>query len=323
MLEAVQAAPGVEDAGLMGELFKDTNREAAITVEREGGPVSERWQFSSEEVSAGLFRTLDTPLRQGRFFEAADGPDAPPVAIVNEAMARRAWPGRDALGQRIRPGAAEGRWLTVVGVVADLRTQGPERAPLPQMFVPLAQTAPPRNVDMFIRTSSGDPEALTATLRAAIHGVEKNASIAKVAALEAQFRAYFTQRRFQTSLLAGFALVALAMAAVGLYGLIQYTVAMRTREIGIRMAVGAKAGGIFRMILGEGLRLTLAGLLLGVPLALALGRAGAGLLYGVASTDPFTLIAAPVLLAVVAAVASGLPARRAMRIEPVLALRRE
>jgi putative ABC transport system permease protein len=282
-------------------------------------------QFVGEEVSAEFFKAAGTPLLRGRFFSIGDGPDAPPVAIINDAMARRSWPGHDPLGKRFRLGPRESgnSWYTVVGIVADMRAQGPEREPFPQMFVPLTQSSPPRNVDLFVRTSSHDPQAMAGILRAVVRGVEKNASIGEVATLEEQFGAYFAQRRFQTSLLVGFSIVALLMAAVGIYGLIQYSIATRTREIGIRMAVGAQAGGIFRMILGEGMILTLNGLMLGLLGALWLGQASSGLLFGVTRTDPLTFIVVSVLLIAVAIAACYFPARHAMKIEPIVALRQE
>ena len=262
-------------------------------------------------------------MLRGRFFLIGDGPDAPRVAIINEAMARRSWPGRDPVGRRFKlgPRDSDGPWYTVVGVVSDMRRQGLEREPFPQMFVSLAQSPPPRNVDLFIRTSSDDPLAMAGVLRAAVRRVDKNAPIYGVAPLEQQLGTCLTQRRFQTSLLTGFSVVALLMAAVGIYGLIQYSIAARTQEIGIRMAVGAEAGEIFRMILGEGLKLSLAGLMLGLLGALLLGRAGSSLLFGVTPTDPLSFIVGALLLIEVAVVACWFPARRAMKIEPIVALR--
>src|SRR6185369_5321065 len=158
--------------------------------------------------------------------------------------------------------------------------------PFPQMFVSLAQSPPPRTVDVFIRTSSDDPMAMAGALREAVRRLEKDAPLYGVAPLAQQFGSYLAQRRFMTSLLTGFSLVALLMAAVGIYGLIQYSIATRTHEIGIRMAVGAEAAAIFRMILGEGLKLSLTGLMLGLLGALWLGKAGSSLLFGVTPTDP-------------------------------------
>jgi predicted permease len=324
VLEQIQAVPGVESAGITGDLFIDNNRVQVVTVERDDGAVSERLQFVGGEVSADFFKTMGTPLLQGRFFSIADGPDAPPVAIINDAMARRSWPAGDAVGKRFKLGPRDSvnPWYTVVGVVADMRRQGPEREPFPQMFVSLDQT-PPQTADLLIRTSSDDPLAMAGALRAAVRSVEKNAPIYGVAPLEQRLGTYLAQRRFQTSLLAGFSIVALLMAAVGIYGLIQYSIATRTQEIGIRVAIGAQAGEIFRMILGEGLKLSLTGLLIGLLGALWLGQAGSSLLFGVTPTDPLTLIAVSLLLIAVAVAACCFPARRAMKFEPIVALRQQ
>ena len=325
VLETIRAVPGVENAGIIGELFIDNNREQVVTVERDDGTVSERLQFLSEEVSADFFKSIGTPLLRGRFFSIGDGPDASPVTIINDAMARRSWPGHDPVGKRFKlgPRDSDQPWYTVVGVVADMRRQGPEREPFPQMFVSLAQSPSPRNVDLFIRTSSDNPMAMAGALRAALRRVEKNAPVSEVALLEQQFGTYLAQRRFQTSLLIGFSIVALLMAAVGIYGLIQYSIATRTQEIGIRMAVGAQTGEIFRMILSEGLKLSLTGLMLGLLGALCLGQAGSSLLFGVTPTDPLTFIVVSLLLIAVAVAACCFPARRAMKIEPIVALRQE
>jgi ABC-type antimicrobial peptide transport system permease subunit len=185
----------------------------------------------------------------------------------------------------------------------------------------LAQNPPARSVDLFIQTSLDDPLAMAGALRAAVRRVEKDAPVYGVAPLEQQLGTYLTQRRFQTSLLIGFSVVALLMAAVGIYGLIQYSIAMRTREIGLRMAIGAQAGDIFRMVIGEGLALSLAGLALGLLGAWWLGSAISSLLFGVTPSDPWTFAAVSVLLTAVAIAACCLPARRAMRVDPIVALR--
>jgi putative ABC transport system permease protein len=208
----------------------------------------------------------------------------------------------------------------VVGVVTDMRRQGPERETVPQVFVSLAQEAP-RSVDILIRTSSDDPLAMAGTLRAALRRVDRNAPVFGVAPLEQRFGTYLTQRRFQTSLLTGFSIVALLMAAVGIYGLIQYSVATRTQEIGLRQAIGAPAGDIFRLILGEGLTVSLTGLALGLVGAWGLGRAVSSLLFGVTAGDPLTFTTVSLLLTAVAVAASYVPARRAMAVDPIVALR--
>ena len=322
VLEEIQAVPGVENAGIIGDLFIDNSREQVVTVERDEGKGSERLRLRGDEVSADFFKAIGTPLLRGRFFSVGDGPNAPPVAIINDAMARRSWPGHDPVGRRFKlgPRDSERPWLTVVGVVTDMRRQGLERGAVPQMFVSLAQNAP-RSVDILIRTSSDDPLAMAGAVRSAVRRVEKNAPIYGVAPLEQQLGTYLTQRRFQTSLLTGFSIVALLMAAVGIYGLIQYSVATRTQEIGLRQAIGAQAGDIFRMIVGEGLMLSLAGLALGLVGAWWLGRAGSSLLFGVTASDPLTFTTVSLLLTAVAIAASYVPARRAMTVDPIVALR--
>jgi putative ABC transport system permease protein len=322
VLEQIQAVPGVESAGITGDLFSDNPRERVLTVERDNGTVSERLRLTRDEVSADFFRTLGTPLLRGRFFSIGDRPEAPRVAIVNDTMARRSWPGQDPVGRRFKlgPRDSDGAWYTVVGVVGDMRRQGPEREALPQIFESLAQN-PPQTADLFIRTSSDDPLAMAGALRAAVRRVEKQAPIYGVAPLEQQFGTYLSQRRMQTSLLTGFSLVALLMAAVGIYGLVQYSIATRTQEIGLRMAIGARAGDILRMMIGEGLTLSLTGAAIGLVGVWWLGRAGSSLLFGVTASDPLTFTTVSLLLTTVAIAACYLPARRATRVDPMLALR--
>jgi putative ABC transport system permease protein len=323
VLEQIEAVPGVERAGVIDDLFTGNPREHVITVEREGGTVTERLRLTRDEVSADFFSTLGTPLRNGRFFSAGDGPRAPPVAIVNDAMARRTWPGHDPVGRRFKlgPGDSEGPWYTVVGVVGDMRRQGLEREALPQIFVSLAQNHPPSNVALFVRTSSVDPLTMAGALRAAVSRVDRDAPIFGVAPLEERFGAYLTQRRFQTALLTGFSVVALLMAAVGIYGLIQYSIATRTQEIGLRVALGARPLDILRMVIREGLTLSLAGVGLGLMGALWLGGAVSSLLFGVTASDPVTFMTVSLVLTLVAIAACYFPARRAMRVDPIVALR--
>jgi putative ABC transport system permease protein len=322
VLEEIQAVPGVESAGLTGDLFIDNDRVQVVTVERGDGMVSERLQFVAGEASADFFKAMGTPLLQGRFFSIGDGPDAPPVAIINEAMARRSWPGPDPVGKRFKlgPRDSDNAWYTVVGVVANMRRQGPEREPFPQMFVSFTES-PPQSADLFIRTSSDDPLAMAGALRAAVRRVANDAPIYGVAPLEQRLGTYVAQRRFQTSLLTGFSIAALLIAAVGIYGLIQYSVATRTQEIGLRMAIGAQAGDIFRMIVGEGLMLSLTGVAIGLVGAWWLGRAGSSLLFGVTGGDPLTFTTVSLLLTAVAIAACYFPARRAMKVDPIRALR--
>jgi predicted permease len=323
VLERVTALPGVESAGVGSELFTSGVTERIITAEGGGHRAGERVRFRSDEVSTGFFTALGTPLLRGRFFGVDDGPTALRVAIVNEAMANRLWPGRDPVGRRftLGPASPASSWLTVVGVVGDMRRQGLETEATPQMFETLAQN-PPRRAILFARTSVDDPLQVADSLRAAVRQADPLAPVYGVTTLDERLGALLAQRRFQTSLLIGFAAVALLLAAIGIYGLIQYSVATRTQEIGVRMALGARAGDIFRMVIREGLTLGLTGLALGLLGALWIGQAGSRLLVGVTATDPATFVAVSLLMAAVVAAACCLPARRAMKVEPVVALRR-
>ena len=322
VLEQVKSLPGVESAGITSEVFLSSSAAQIVIAEGEARSVFAPKQFRSDELSEEVFRTVGTPLLRGRFFSRADGADAPLVAIINDAMARQIWPGRDPVGRRFKLGSEDPKnpWFTVVGVVGDMRRQGLEKEPMPQMFQPLAQN-PPRHAILLVRTSAADPLSIAGAVRPAISAVEKFAPVYGTTTLESQLNALLAERRFQTSLLIGFSVTALLIAAIGIYGLIQYSITMRTREIGIRMAVGAQTGEIFRMILGEGLKLSLFGLTLGLAGALALGQAGSSLLFGVSSTDPLTLATVSLLLILVGIAACCFPARRATKVEPVVALR--
>jgi putative ABC transport system permease protein len=322
VLEEIRAVHGVESAGIIGDLFIGQGREQVLTAETNDGTIADRARYTRDEVSADFFKTFGTPLRRGRFFSAADAIGAPPVALINEAMARRFWPKEDPVGRKFKigPSDSDRPWYTVVGVVADIRRQGLERVPSPQIFEPLAQN-PPRGVDIFIRTSADDPLTMAKVLQAAVHRAEKRAAVFGIARLDVQLENGLAERRFQTSLLTGFSLVALVMAAIGIYGLIQYSIATRTQEIGLRMAVGAQSGDIFRMIIGEGLTLSLIGVAVGLAGAWWLGRTVSSLLFGVTPTDPWTFIIVSLLLTAVATVASYFPARRAMTVDPIIALR--
>jgi predicted permease len=322
LLERVTATSGVEAAGLIGDFFTDGDTGRTLTPEGAGAPV--QVVLRADEVSEHLFSTVGAPILSGRAFTAADGPEAPPVAIVNEALADRLFPGSEAVGRRFKNGPpdAEQPWVTIVGVVSDMRRQGLDVAPIPQSFVPLAQN-PSRSETLLVRTSSDDPLDLAPAVRAAVAAIDPRVPLYFLSSLDDAMGADLAQRRFQTSLLVAFALLALAMAAIGIYGLIHYSVAARRREFAIRMAVGARAGDIFGISIAEGLRLSAIGLGLGIPGALIAGRAGTSLLYGVSPTDPTTLVSVSVLLLFVAVSACVLPARGATRIDPLEALRPE
>lgn len=324
VLERIESIPGVERAGFISDAFISSSPERTLTTERDGEAVSARLQFRSDEISDGLFQALDTRLLNGRFFMPRDGPESPRVAIINDALARRLWPGDDAVGRRFKRGPADsvGPWLTVVGVVEDMRRQGLETEPLPQMFEPVGQN-PSGSGFLIVRTDRDDPLAMAATVLAAVRRLDPRAPLYGVSTLESRLRAFYAPRGFQTSIVVGFATAALLMAAIGIYGLIQFAVSTRTKEIAIRMAVGADTGNIFRMVVGEGLALSGGGVALGLLGGIWVGHAVRNLLFGVGALDPATLAAGSALLLSVAVAACYLPARRAMRVEPIVALRQD
>jgi predicted permease len=323
VLERTRAVPGVERAAIASEFFIGGNPEQNVTVEGSTRALSERVRFRRDEITPDFFETVGTPLIRGRSFSAADDPNAPRVAVINDLMARRLWPGQDAIGRRFKvgPPSANVPWFTVVGIVGDMRRQGPEQDPIPQMFEPLAQN-PSRLVTLLVRTST-EPENMIATVQTAARQVEIDAPVYGATTLSDRLDRFNAQRRFQTSLLAGFALLALLLAAVGIYGLIRYSIATRRREISIRIAIGAQRGHILRMILREGLTLSFVGLALGLVGAAALGQLLSGLVFGVTTTDPLTFVAVSALLTTVATAASYLPARRAAGIDPAAVLKYE
>jgi putative ABC transport system permease protein len=282
-----------------------------------------------ERVSPGYFQTLGIPLLAGRDVTWADGPDAPPVVLINRATAERFWPGEDPLGKRLRwggPAAARWPWLTVIGVVGDARYREIEGV-RPDLYVPFLQD-PHWAMDLVLRTA-GEPTALLPALRTAVAGLDPDQPLARATSLERAVDDATARPRLRTWLLALFAGLALLLAAVGLYGLMALAVAQRRTELGIRLALGAGQGDLLRLVLGRGFGLTLAGLGLGLALGLAMGLALAaaagptlaGLLYEVTPTDLWTFATVPLLLATAGLAASLGPALRAAESDPVEVLR--
>jgi putative ABC transport system permease protein len=323
--ERIAALPGVESAGLTEEIFISGNPEGVITIE--GGSSNNstppRIPFRRDVITEGLFQTLRVPLRQGRFFNPQDDQGAVPVAIINETMVRRFWPGQEALGKRFKlgPTQSSNAWLTVVGVVGDMRRQSLERQPIAQIFVPHQQN-PERRMNLLVRTA-GDPAPLGPVVRKEIREIDKFVMIYGGSSLESRLAGAMAERRFQTWLLMLFAALALLLAAVGIYGLLHQSVVLRTREIGTRLALGAQPRDVLWLVAGQGMRLALCGIGVGTLAALGLTRVLASLLFGVTPTDATTFIAVPVVLLLTALLACWLPARRATKVDPLVALRYE
>lgn len=322
VLERTSAVAGVERAAIVGEILAINNPEREITAETSSGITSMRLKIRLDEASDGFFQTVRVPLVSGRGFSASDGAGSAPAAIVNAAMARKLWPGEQAVGRRFKLGAASSSaaWRTVIGVVGDMRRTGLETEPIAQVFEPLAQN-PSGHAVLLLRTRGDDPLKVANAARDAIRTVDKGALVYGMATLEGQLDGLLTQRRFETWLLIAFSVIALVMAAIGIFGLIQYSVQSRTREIGIRLAIGADGPEIFGMIIGEGLRLSVVGLSLGIVLSAAMVKGISSLLYDVTAHDPLTFAAVCLLLIAVAIAACYIPARRAMQVDPAVALR--
>jgi predicted permease len=277
-------------------------------------------------ASTAYFKTLGIPLLRGRFFDATDRPDTPQVAIISQDVADKVFPGEDPIGLRINTGNMDGdeTWMTIVGVVGDVKYSGPEATPNGAVYTHYLQRDKGAMVAFFtwVLHTSGDPTSLIPSVREAVRSLDPEVA-PKFATLEQNFSTATAPRRFNLMLVGVFAAVALALAGLGIYGVLAYSVELRTREIGIRMALGAPTGGVARMIVGEGLRLAVGGVAIGLAGAFALSRLLGNLLFGVKPTDPATYAATVVFLVAVALVACWVPARRAARVDPMVALRYE
>ncbi len=322
--------PGVQSAGAANSLFTGTSRTHALrAVEGHAAEPVEKWgMLEWAQVSGDYFQTLGIPLLRGRFFDERDRPDAPPVVIVNETLAHRYWPGQDPIGKRLKGmdprgpnGGKNDDWLTVVGLVKDIRGGGPEHPPLSQIYEVQAQRGE-QTPTFFVRTI-GDPLRTAEDARGAIRGANKNANISFISTVEKVIASDRAERRFQTWLITVFSTLSLVLAALGVFAVMHFAVIARTREMGIRMAVGARNVDIIWLVVRDGARLAVAGIVVGAVASLWATEALAGLLFGVKSTDPVSLAAAGAILATIAAGASYLPARRAGRLNPVAALREQ
>jgi putative ABC transport system permease protein len=319
----LRALPGVESIGLGSSIMRAQQSSTLLVQGRPGpDPNVPNLAVPYDSVTPEFFTTLRIPLRRGRLFTTADGPSTPRVVVVNESLVRRFFPDEDALGKRVTyddPGNAQARWLTIVGIVGDTRRGGVDREPRAELYYPLAQV-PERRMYALVRTS-GDPLGLVRPAQAQVWAIDANQPTASVRSVEAILADAQANRRFTTLLLGLFSIVALALAAIGIYGVIAYSTAQRVQEIGIRMALGATRTNVLTSVLKEALMIGVAGLALGTAAALALTRFLSGLLFGVGARDPMTFVALPLGLLLVAVVAALIPAARAVRVSPLVALR--
>ena len=326
MLESVRRLPGVAAAGAVRKLpLASELGDWGLRVEGFAPPPGESVQGDWQIATPGYFEAMGIPLRRGRLFTAADRRDAQPVMVISEALARRFWPGRDPIGRHIR--VSTPRWHTVVGVVADVRHNGLTAQVKGTWYVPrsqfdLATGSTIYPMTLVVRTA-GDPAAWTAPVRAAIHAIDPRLPVSAVRSLDDVVAGAVAKQRFTTFFLLLCSALALTLAAVGVYGVVRFRVGARSREIGLRMALGARPDQLLRRVVAQGMGPVAAGLGIGILAALGLTRFLSGLLYGVGPQDPLTLLASAVTLALVALAATWLPARRAARVDPLVVLREE
>jgi putative ABC transport system permease protein len=325
LVAQIERLPGVEGAAAVGSVFLSaTPNSTNFSIEgRADFAPDERVEVPVDSVTPTYFDVMGVPLRAGRSFDARDGTAAPPVVIINDTMARQFWPDEDPIGRRIKYGQlnSQAPWMTVVGVVADTRRTGYESAVRPETYRPHAQ-GQDAALTLVIRTT-GDPEDLIGDVRRVVRALDPMVAVQAVRPLTAIADDMTAQRRLNTLLLVVFAGVAAVLAGVGVYGVMAYSVQQRTRELGVRVALGAAPSTLLGSVLTEGLWLVGIGLAVGLAGAVALGRAMTGLLYEVPATDPLTLAGISVVTIGVAGLASAVPALRAMRLDPVAALRSE
>jgi putative ABC transport system permease protein len=331
VLRRLEELPGVEAAGVTTALpLFESGMDSAVpvTVENQAAPLPGQEPTAYYTiVNSGYFEVMRVPLLRGRLFNRFDAMEAPRVALINEAMARRFGIQDDPVGRKIAPkmrqrgSNAESVPLEVVGLVGSLRHEALDAAPRPEFFIPQSQSA--NGSLIFVIRTSGDPAACMPAAKSAIWQVDRTQPIYALATMDDLVAGSLAPRRFGLVLLASFAGLALVLAAAGVYGVISYATGLRTREIGVRIALGAQSGDILRMIVGEGLRLAAAGVCVGTALALAATRLLSSLLFEVQPSDPVTYAAVAGLLAAVGILACYVPARRAMRIPPQEALRYE
>jgi predicted permease len=321
MAAKLAALPGVNTVAVTTHIPLADNRQIGFLLEGEASD-SVRWADNAL-VTGSYFSAMGIPVLRGRTFGAEDGPGAPLAAIVNASMARRYWPDGDALGRKLLWG---GRTLTIVGVVGDVHVSALDAAvATPTIYCSVYQLesgATTRAV-FVVRTAGGELSGLAPAVRRAIWSVDAGVPVFDIRTMGEIVSRSLGVRRFTLMLLSAFGAVALALAMVGLYSVLSYAVAQRTSELGVRLAIGAKPAQVLRLVLADGLRLTFLGVVLGALVGAALARTLARLLYGISPLDPIAFGAACVLMLIVSLVASGVPARRAARVDPLVALRAE
>ena len=321
--ERLAALPGVKAVSLASYVpLGPGDTLAEVRIEgREAAPESDQDLVGSMAVDSEYFQTMGTRLLRGRNFGSADGEAAPKVAIINETMAKRYWPDGDAIGKRLRLGATDAPLREVVAIVKDAKWRHIAEPPRAVVYRPISQSWSP--LSSFVVRTAGQPNAMLADVRREVQRLDPNLPVQALRTLPEHVSEALWPARLGAGLLAVFGLLALMLAAVGLSGLIAYLVSQRTHEFGVRLALGAQAGDLLKLVIWQGLKLTLSGVVIGLLGAFALTRLMENLLYGLSPSDPLTFLAITSLLVAVALLASYLPARRATKVDPLVALRYE
>jgi len=322
LMPALESAPGVTHAAASMALPPAiTTMAPYVTADQPLVAIGERPVGQWSAITPRYFSTLGIPIVAGRAIADTDTERSPLVVVISQGLARRVWPNVSPIGRKILVGRFPG-FAEVVGVAGDVKNNGLAREPMPAMYTPYAQRPWPA-MQFAVRSAGGDPLALVSAVRAAVQTADRELPITRVETMDAALAGSISTERLMTWLLLAFATVALVMAAAGLYGVIAYTVTQRTQEIGIRMALGAEGRAVVRLVAGEGLRLTIAGMAAGSLAAALVGRAMRGLLFEVSPMDPLTYVLVLMLFAATACAALVIPARRALRLDPLVALRAE
>jgi predicted permease len=328
LAERLKALPGVEVAGGGSGLPLEQGWTIMFTPDNQ---TSNQWANTTARqfaVLPGYHEALTIPLKQGRLLQSSDGAEAAAVVLVNETLAKRFWPGENVIGRKLKWGSPQGEapWMTIVGVVADTKQDGMEKEVMPATYMPAMQLSGPAlsyiAMNYTLRTAV-DPLSLMPAVRAEVQRLDPEVPVFAVHTMDENLEKAVAPRRFQTMMFTLFAAVAVLLAITGLYGVLAYSVAQSTREIGIRIALGARVGQVLTDVIGHGMRLVAVGLAIGIAGALALTRYMRSLLYGVEFWDPYVITGVSLLLAIVAVVACLIPARRAAHVDPIVALRCE
>jgi predicted permease len=324
-MDQLARLPGVQSVGAITSLpLSQMFAWGPITVEGRIPPPGENFINADIRVTAGnYFQAMQIPLLEGRFFNESDAKTSPPVGIVDEYMATELWPGQSALGKRVHNGGVTDKdpWITVVGVVGRIKQYTLDSDSRIAIYYPQTQFVT-KEMNVVVR-SSGDPAALYSAARKEIQNVDRDLPIFHAVTMAQRVQESLARRRFAMLLLSLFAGLAVALAMIGIYGVISYVVNQGTREIGIRLALGATPRAILRLVIGRGMALAIPGVLIGLLGGLAFTRMMRGLLFGVSPIDPLTFGAIPVLLVLVALLASYIPAQRATRVDPTVSLHSE